>query len=49
MLDYRIHYAILATEDRLAKAQRRAIRPNAGMPGPRIHRLPAVDRTRKAR
>jgi hypothetical protein len=46
MLDYRIHYAILAAEDRLEKAQRKAIWPNAGRPGPRVHRLPMVDRKR---
>jgi hypothetical protein len=48
MLDYRLHYAVLAAEDR-SREQRSAKLANMARDGERIHRLPEIDRTRRRR
>jgi hypothetical protein len=48
MLDYRLHYAVLAAQDR--SRELRATRlVHVAKDGERIHRLPEIDRTRRRR
>jgi hypothetical protein len=46
MLDYRLHYAVLAAQDR-RRELRSAKQAEIARAGERIHRLPEIDRTRR--